>query len=115
MSRIKELEARLNVLTSELLAPLRATKEVNTAALNGLLEVVDGLVEEIGKDAHVPRLLTGKLWFIFTQMLSEADHTRSPDDILNSAWLYESRLEHIFGPTFAPPDSWKPGIPRMYR
>lgn len=114
MSRIEEIEARLNTLTMDLLLPLRAAKEVNSAALNGLFEVVDELVEEIGEDANVPRLLTGKLWFIFTQMLSEADHTRSPEGILDSAWRYESRLEHIFGPIFAPPPSWKPGVPRIH-
>jgi hypothetical protein len=111
MTRLPELEARLDALTLEILLPLRASKEVDSEAVNRLYEVVDDLAAEIGGSDVVPRLLTGKLWFVFTQMLSEAEHTRSPDEILMSAWAYESRLEKIFGPFFSssPPT---PGVPR---
>jgi hypothetical protein len=111
MTRLPELEARLDALTTEILLPLRASKVVDSEAINRLYELADDLAAEIGGLDAVPRLLAGKLWFVFTQMLSEADHTRSPDDILMSAWAYESRLEKIFGPFFSssPPT---PGVPR---
>lgn len=84
---------------------------MDSEAINRLCELTDDLAAEIGGSDVVPRLLTGKLWFVFTQMLNEADHTRSPDDILMSAWAYEDRLEKIFGPFFSssPPT---PGVPR---
>jgi len=110
MMRLPELEARLDVLTTEILLPLQASKVVDSEAINRLYELADDLAAEIGCSDAVPRLLTGKLWFVFTQMLSEADHTRSPDDILMSAWAYESRLEKIFGPFFSSPPT--PGVPR---
>jgi hypothetical protein len=111
MTRLPELEARLDALTTEILLPLRASKVVDSEAINRLYELAEDLAAEIGGSDAVPRLITGKLWFVFTQMLSEADHTRSPDDILMSAWAYESRLEKIFGPFFSssPPT---PGVPR---
>lgn len=111
MTRLRELETRLDALTTEILPPLRASKEVDSGAINRLYELADDLAAELSSSDAVPRLLTGKLWFVFTQMLSEADHTRSPDDILMSAWAYENRLEKIFGPFFSssPPT---PGIPR---
>jgi hypothetical protein len=59
----------------------------------------------------VPRLLTGELLFVFTQMLSEADHTRSPEEILTSAWTYQGYLEKIFGPFFSSSPA-TPGMPR---
>jgi hypothetical protein len=111
MTRAEDLEACLDSLTTEILPPLRASKEVDSEAINRLYELADDLAAELGDSDTVPRQLTGKLWFVFTQMLSEADHTRSPDDILMSAWGYESRLEKIFGPSFSssPPT---PGVPR---
>ena len=111
MTRLPELEARLDALTTEILLPLRASKELDPDAINMLYELADDLAAEIAGSDTVPRLLTGKLWFLFTQMLGEADHTRSPDHILMSAWAYESRLEKIFGPFFSssPP---APDVPR---
>jgi hypothetical protein len=101
MTRVPEFEARLDALTTEILLPLRASEEVDSEAMNRLYKLVEDRAAEIGGSDAVPRRLTGKLWFVFTQMLSEADHTRSPGDILMSAWGYESRLEKIFGPSFS--------------
>jgi hypothetical protein len=111
MTRLPELESRLDTLTTQILVPLRASKDVDSRAMNGLYELADDLAAELGESDVVPRRLTGKLWFVFTQMLSEAEHTRSPDDILMSAWAYQDRLVKIFGPSFSssPPT---PGIPR---
>ena len=111
MTRLPELEARLDALTTEILLPLRASKKLDPDAINRLYRLADDLVAEIGGSDAVPRLLTGKLWFLFTQMLGEADYTRSPDDILMSAWAYESRLEKIFGPFFSWPPSSVDGRP----
>jgi hypothetical protein len=110
MTRIPEIEARLDTLTMEILLPLRASKEVDPGAINELYKLTDDLAVEIGDSADISRRLVGKLWFVFTQMLSEADHTRSPDDILMSAWGYQSRLEKIFGPTFSTSEP-TPGVP----
>lgn len=111
MTCVPKLEARLDILTTRILVPLRMSKEVDSEAVNQLYELVGELAAEIGGAEVVPRLLVGKLWFVFTQMLSEAAHTRSPDDILMTAWAYEERLERIFGPFFSssPPT---PGVPR---
>lgn len=111
MTRITELEARLDTLTTQVLLPLRASKKVDSQAINELYELVDDLAVEIGESTDISRRLAGKLWFIFTQMLSEADHTSTPDDILMSAWSYAGRLEKIFGPTFSS-SAPTPGIPR---
>ena len=33
-------------------------------------------------------------------MLAEADHTRSPEEILDSAWRYQDQLQKLFGPWY---------------
>lgn len=111
MSPIDEIEDRLDSLTTAVLLPLRASKHVDHQAVEQLCQLVTDVISEVGDAPAVPRGLTGKLWFIFTQMLSEAGHARSPEEILDSAWRYESQLEKLFGPWFGqgPPT---PGIPR---
>lgn len=111
MTHVNELEARLDALTTEILLRLRASKEVDSGAMLRLCSLADDFLLEFGESDVVPRRLTGKLWFVFTQMLSEAEHSRSPDEILMSAWTYEGRLEKIYGPFFSssPPT---PGLPR---
>jgi hypothetical protein len=95
-----ELEARLDALTTAVLLPLRASKHVDRTALDHLSQLVTDLTREMGDAPSVPRRLTGKLWFIFTQMLTEADHTRSPEEILDSAWRYANQLQKLFGPWY---------------
>jgi len=111
VSQIDEFEGRLDSLTTAVLLPLRASKHVDHQAMEQLCQLVTDLISEVGDVPVISRRLTGKLWFIFTQMLSEADHTLSPEEILDSAWRYESQLEKLFGPWYGqgPPT---PGIPR---
>ena len=111
MSQIDEFEDRLDSLTTVVLLPLRASKHVDHQAVKHLCQLVTDLISEVGDVPVFPRRLTGKLWFIFTQMLSEADHTRSPEEILDSAWRYESQLEKLFGPWYGQGQP-TPGIPR---
>ncbi len=111
MSQIDDIEARLDTLTTTILVPLRASKHIDHQALSRLNDLVEDLIAQIGDAPTISRRLTGKLWFIFTQMLAEADHTHAPDEILRSAWNYQDQLEKLFGPWYGqgPPT---PGIPR---
>jgi hypothetical protein len=111
VSQLEELENRLDTLTTAILLPLRAAKHVDHQAMNQLGQLVADLISEVGDTPAIPRRLTGKLWFIFTQMLGEADHARSPEEILNSAWHYADQLQKLFGPWYGqgPPT---PGTPR---
>jgi len=94
VSQLKELENRLDTLTTAILMPLRASKHVDHQAMDQLSQLVEDLISQVDDAPVIPRQLTGKLWFIFTQMLSEADHTQSPEEILNSAWSYAGQLEY---------------------
>ncbi len=105
------LEGQLDALTTRILPAMRASKYVDREAFAQLNEFIAALARELADAELVPRRLTGKLWFVFTQALAEADHTRSPEEILRYAWEYEDKLQDLFGPRFSssPPT---PGIPR---
>jgi hypothetical protein len=111
MSRILEVEARLDALTTAILPPMRATKYVDTDAFAQLNQLVRDLVSELGDSADIARRLAGKLWFVFTQALTEAEHCDSPEAILECAWSYEDQLEKLFGPWFSSSEA-TPGLPR---
>jgi hypothetical protein len=59
MSRISELEGRLDTLTIEVLLPLRMSKTVETEAVNRMYALVSELAAELGDSELVPRLLVG--------------------------------------------------------
>jgi hypothetical protein len=111
VSQIEELEARLDTLAVAILVPMRTSKHVDPQALDSLNNLVKDLISEVGDAPVLPRRLTGKLWFIFTQMLTEADHARSPEEIMRSAWSYQEQLEKLFGPWFGTGEP-TPGVPR---
>jgi hypothetical protein len=108
---LTQLEEQLDNLTTTILPAMRATKHVDREAFNQLNDLVAALALELAGAELVPRRLTGKLWFVFTQALAEADHTRTPEEILRYAWNYQDKLQNLFGPWFSssPPT---PGIPR---
>jgi hypothetical protein len=100
MTDVEHLEARVDEATTRLLVPLRMTKTVDSVALADLTLAVAGLTEIFGVTDSIPRVLVGKLWFVFTQMLLEAEHANDPDPILDAAWVYEDTLTHLFEPRF---------------
>lgn len=100
MSQLARLEAELNELSEKLLLPLRISKTLDSIAMTRLYSVVDELAELLHESESISRRLAGNLWFVFAQMLMEADHARDPDPILRAAWAYHTRLYRLFG---APP------------
>ena len=114
MSQIHELETRLDTLTTAILVSLRASKQIDHQALDQLNLLLEDLIAEVGDAPLISRRLTGKLWFIFTQMLAEADNTRAPEELLRGAWSYEDQLEKLFGPWYGqgPPTPASPDTDR---
>lgn len=98
VTKLPDLEERLERTTTDLLLQLRMTKLVNPTAMAELIDIADALNPALASANAVPRRLVGKLWFVFTAMLAEAGHTRSPDAILAAAWDYQEHLRRVFGP-----------------
>lgn len=85
----------------ELLGPLRTTKTINQTAFTKVAEAIDRLQPLIENEVLVPKVLVGKLWFIFTSMLSEAEHAKDKrEEIEFAAWDIQERLRKLFGPRF---------------
>ena len=100
MSGFSELETRLDGLITTILPPMRATKYVDRAAFDELAKLVNDVIAEVGESPDIPRRLVGKLWFIFTRAMTEADRSAAPAEILQYAWSYEQQLTKLFGPWF---------------
>lgn len=94
------LEARLDAVSTALLVPLRADKSLSEAALRDLAKVGADLAALLAGVQLVPVALVGKCWFVSTVLLSEADHARQPDPILDAAWSWQEQLRQAFGPHF---------------
>jgi len=91
----------IDTLTLDLLVPLRSSKTINQKAISQLIIVIDNLSQLLESQAFVPKELVGKLWFIFTSMLSEAEHAKNnKEEIEILAWDIQERLRHLFGPIF---------------
>lgn len=97
---LAEIEERLDRITTDLMLPLRSSKTIDASAVGDLGELCDDLERLAAPTRPVPMSLVGKLWFLFTAMLGEAEHTREPEPILATAWEYADRLNRIFGPHF---------------
>ena len=101
MTTIEEITTIIDGLMLDLLGPLRTAKTINQGALTQLTEALDALQPLLELETMVPKNLVGKLWFIFTSMLSEAEHARSNrEQIETAAWGIQERLRHLFGPKF---------------
>jgi len=101
-----EVVEQIDTLSSELLLSLRKggrAKQLDKNLFARLTSAIDELGRLLSNENHVSKDLVGKLWFIFTSMLAEADHANHPEPILAAAWDVQERLTRIFGPHF--PDS----------
>lgn len=97
---LADFEKRLDVLTTALLVPLRTSKVIDYAAMNGVMQLLTDLEAALASEQSVPKTLVGKLYFVFSSMLAEAGHAKSPAPIVAAAWDIEERLTRIFGPRF---------------
>jgi hypothetical protein len=101
MKTIEEIAAKVDGLTLDLLGPLRMSKTIDQGALAQLKEALDALGPLWASEEMVSKKLVGNLWFIFTSMLSEAEHARgNREQIEIVAWDIQERLRRLFEPRF---------------
>ncbi|HEX8255749.1 MAG TPA: hypothetical protein VF846_21600 [Thermoanaerobaculia bacterium] len=100
IEQIGQLKSRFDRIVIDVLGPLRSTKQINREAVDALTALLDELRLLLADEEYVPRTFVGELWFVFTAMLSEADHAKDPEPILIDAWTVAERLRRIFGPTW---------------
>jgi hypothetical protein len=111
VSSLSQLESRLDALTTRILPPLRATKYVDRDGFAQLSELVRDIIAAVDDSPGISRELAGKLWFVLTQALSEAEHCEFREEIPRFAWSYEDALHRLSGPWFSSSDP-TPGQPR---
>jgi hypothetical protein len=111
-NEIDDIESTIDEAIPQLVVPLRMSKELDLRAINTLLQCVDQLRKALGTSPTIPRQLAGKLWFVFMDMLAQADHTRAPEPIRKAAWDYAVQLSRLFEYPPGSSDPFVPGVPR---
>lgn len=99
-SRVNELSVQISEAIPALLGPLRTQKQLDRSALTKIEAILEKLSQELAPSQDVSKQLVGRLWFIFTSMLGEAEHARNRDEIEIAAWGIQEKLRQIFGPHF---------------
>lgn len=94
------LESRLDRATMRLIPELRLTKTADEQVMQDLYSIADDLQVAMKGQGEISIQFAGKLWYVFMAMLIEADHTDSPEPILDAAWQYADRLRKAFRLTF---------------
>jgi hypothetical protein len=99
--QIDTITNEIDSLLLDLLGPLRTSKTINQTVFTKVTQALDRLHPLIERETLVPKVLVGKLWFIFTSMLSEAEHAKDKrEQIEIAAWDIQERLRRLFGPQF---------------
>jgi hypothetical protein len=94
------VERELDRLTTAILPLLRAEKRLILDEAQGLLALGPALAEALHGATVIPRALVGKLYFVFTALLTEAGYATEPAPILDLAWAWEEQLNRVFGPSW---------------
>jgi hypothetical protein len=97
---IEDLESEFDSVSLRMLLGLRVMHRLEPSDVAQLRKLVDRVAEALGDQRLIPRSFVGKLWYVFTASLAEADHSSSPEPVLDFAWDYAQSLHAIFGPTF---------------
>ncbi|NMO94325.1 hypothetical protein [Paenibacillus lemnae] len=93
--RMIEIEEAINKLTIELLVPLRTSKKVNKEAFDKLYALLEELKELVKGEVLIRRKLAGLLFFIYSSISAEGEHTHYSDPIFIEAGKLEDYLSKI--------------------
>jgi|GEM_PF-2094573 hypothetical protein len=94
-NRIIEIEENINKLIVDLLVPIRTAKSVNKEAFDKLYLLLDELKVLIKGESIISRKLAGELFFIYTSISGEAEHSHYTSPIFIEAGRLEDYLSKI--------------------
>lgn len=94
-SEIEKLELDLDTLVSEIIVPLRS-KEINEEAFKKLFIILEEIESLIEKELYISRNLAGLLFFLYTQVETQAKHAEFPEPIFMKLAKMKNYIRHIF-------------------
>ncbi len=98
---LRGLSVSFDSAVLQLLGPLRVSKILDEGAFARVSSLIVEIGDSLSPQAEVPKELAGRLWFVFTAMLAEAEHARTNrEQIEMAAWDLQEKLRKIFGPHF---------------
>ena len=93
--RIEEITKLINDLTTDLLVPIRTSKLVNKQAFSEFYKLLDEVIKLVKEKELINRNLAGLLFFIYTTISAEAEHTNYSSPIFLEASKIEDYLSKI--------------------
>lgn len=93
--RITEIEESISELTVDLLVPIRTSKIVNKEAFDKLYVLLDELKVLIKGEKTISRRLAGLLFFIYTTILAESEHSHYSNPIFIESGRIEDYLSEV--------------------
>ena len=93
--KLIELYDELNSLELDLLGPIRISKTINNEAFNQFYLLLELLKELLKNEDCIPINLVGKLFNIYSAMMSESYHAKYPEPIFMETAKIESYLFEI--------------------
>lgn len=93
--RIKEIEEGINELVIDLLVPIRTSKAVNKEAFDKLYLLLNEVKALVKGEELISRSLVGLLFFIYTTVSAEAEHSHYTNAVFIEAGKLEDYLKKI--------------------
>ncbi len=93
--RMKKIEESIDVLTLDLLVPLRTSKSINRVAFDELYTLFDELKILLKGEKSIDRKLPGLMFFIYTSVAAEAEHAHYTNPIFIEVARLEGYLDQI--------------------
>ncbi|MFF2875006.1 hypothetical protein ACFVR2_01660 [Gottfriedia sp. NPDC057991] len=92
-NRVVEIEKEINKLITDLLIPIRASKAINKEAFDKLFLLLEEVKTLVSGELTINRRLAGLLFFIYTSVSAEAEHTHYSNPI----FIVVAKLEDYLG------------------
>ncbi len=94
--RLNEICNEIDSLIVGLLVPIRTSKSISRANFDKLYFLLDEILVILKDEENIPIKLSGKLFFIYKSMNSEAYHSRYPEPLFLELGNVENYLSRIF-------------------
>ncbi|MCG8540989.1 MAG: hypothetical protein MJA82_13770 [Clostridia bacterium] len=94
-NRIIEIQENINELTVDLLVPIRTSKTINKEKFEKLYLLLDELKELVAGQELINRKLAGLLFFIYTTISAESQHSHYSNPIFIETGRLEDYLSKI--------------------
>lgn len=94
---METIYAQIDELIIDLLVPARTKKTINQETFQRFWLLLEEIEKKVRDEEYIPKKIVGLLFFIYTQLSTEASYCDYPDELFIAVGKLEGMLEKIFG------------------